>query len=166
MKKIFNLALVFLMFVGMALFVRSWRKTSPQGMGTGDIAGKSSDLAARDQRPLGQKVRSKLREISDNPLRFKDQRMTIKGRVRGAGKLASNRNIYTITEGRDSLLVIDDKTPPKDYWTRTVSGVVKVVGPPVGGLQRAYLVDVKEGVKFNAPKWSELKDYFTRSANG
>lgn len=166
MKKILNVAMLVLMVFGAVLFVRGWRKTSPLGVGTGEISGKSLDPRARDERPLGQKVRSKLRDITDNPLRYKDQPMTVTGRVRGAGKLASNRNIYTISEGDDRLLVIDDKKPPTEYYRRTVKGIVKVIGPPVGGLQYAYLVDVKEGVKFNPPRWSEIKDYFSRSPNG
>jgi hypothetical protein len=153
------------MMLGGWVFFKAWRGTTPLAVGTGRIAGTSTDLAGRDQRGIGTKARSKLRGITDNPLRYKDKRVTVTGRVRGAGKLASNRNIYTLAEGNDRILVIDDKTRPKEYWPRTVSGVVKVVGPPVGGLNYAYIVDVKNPAKFTAPQWSEIKDYFTRSPN-
>lgn len=165
MRKIIGIVLLILMVVGMWSFTKSWRKVSPLGVGTGAIAGVSTDQASRDQRGLGEKTRAKFSGILDNPTRFQDKRVTVTGRVRGAGKLASNRNIYTLTEGDDRILVIDDKAAPKEYWPRTVSGVVKVVGPPVGGLQYAYIVDVKQGVKFNPPTWQELKNYFS-SPNG
>lgn len=165
MRKIISLALVVLMIVGAVAFVRKWRSTTPLAFGTGDLKGKSTDRAARDNRPLGQKVRSKLRGITDNPARFQNKRVTVSGRVRGAAKLASNRNIYTISDGDDRLLVIDDKAPPREHWPRKVSGVVKVVGPPIGGLQYAYLVDVKNPAKFTAPQWSDIKHYFTKSPN-
>jgi hypothetical protein len=166
MRKLVSLAFLILMVIGAWAFLKSWRGVSPLGVGTGRIAGKSSDVADRDKRGLGEKARSSLTGITEDPLRYKDKRVSVTGRVRGPGKLASNRNIYTLAAGDDRLLVIDDKAPPKEYWPRTVTGVVKVVGPPIGGLQYAYIVDVKNPAKFNAPKWQDLKDYFTRSPNG
>lgn len=165
MGKILKIVLVVLICIGAFFFVKRWRSTTPVSVGTGDIAGNSADLASRDNRSATDKAKSKLAGITDNPTRFENQRVTVTGRVRGAGKLASNRNVYTLANGNDRILVIDDKAPPKEYWARTVSGVVKVVGPPVGGLRYAYLVDVREPAKFNAPSWSELKNYFTKSAN-
>ena len=165
MRKVLGLIAVLFTVVCAALFVRQWRSTTPPAVGTGDIAGQSADLPARDQRPLGQKVRSKLSRITENPTRFKNQRVTVTGRVRGAAKLASNRNIYTVTDGKNRLLVIDDKAPPREYWPRTVSGVVKVIGPPVGGLRHAYLVDVRKPARIDTPRWSEVKHYFSRSPN-
>jgi hypothetical protein len=165
MRKIISFILVACIVVGAVLFVGKWRTTTPWAVGTGDIAGKSRDLAARDKRPVTAKVKSKIGGITENPTRFQNQRVTVTGRVRGAGKLASNRNIYTLSDGDDRLLVIDDKARPKEYWARTVSGVVKVIGPPIGGLRYAYLVDVREPAKFVAPTWDDLKDYFSKSAN-
>ena len=165
MKKILGLVLILLIIVGTWLFVREWNRTLPLAVGTGDIGGKSTGLASGDKRPAGQKVRSNLSRIAENPLRYENQRMKVTGRVRGAAKLASNRNIYTITDGKDRLLVIDDKAPPKEYWPRTVNGVVKVIGPPVGGLRYAYLVDVKKPARIDTPRWQDIKHYFTRSPN-
>jgi hypothetical protein len=165
MRKLVTVAFLVLMAVGAWAFVKSWRSTTPLAVGTGKIAGTSSDLAARDERGLGAKTRAKFSGITDDPLRYKDQKVTVTGRVRGAAKLASNRNIYTLAEGDDRILVIDDKPAPKEAWPRTVNGVVKVVGPPVGGLRYAYVVDVREPAKFKAPQWQDIKDYFTGSPN-
>jgi len=165
MRKIIGLIFVILMFVGAWGFFRAWRGTTPLGVGTGRIAGKETDLAGRDKRGLGAKTRSKLRGITDNPLRYKDQRVSVSGRVRGAGKLAANRNIYTLVDGNERILVIDDKPTPKEYWKQTVNGTVKVIGPPVGGLNYAYIVDVKNPAKFTAPRWQDIKDYFSRGPN-
>jgi len=166
MRKIIPLIFLILIALGAWTFFKAWRGTTPMGAGTGRIAGKETDLAGRDSRGLGAKTRSKLRGITDDPLRYQNQRISISGRVRGPGKLAANRNIYTLSDGNDRILVIDDKAPPKEYWPRTVNGVVKVVGPPIGGLRHAYLVDVREPAKFTAPKWQDIKNYFSQGPNG
>jgi hypothetical protein len=166
MRKITGLILGVLMVVGLVGFVRQWRYTTAPAYGTGDIAGNSADRAARDSRGIGTKMRERFRNITQNPLRYQDQRVTVTGRVRGATKLASNRNIYTLTQGDYRLLVIDDKAPPREYWPRTVNGTVKVIGPPVGGLQYAYVTDVREPAKFNAPRWQDIKHYFDQGPNG
>lgn len=160
-RRLFGCALTILMLFGAFMFVRQWRSTTPWAVGTGNIQGNSKDLPARDSRGVGTKTKSTLAQIADNPTRFEGKRMTVTGRVRGAGKYASNRNIYNLVQGDYRILVIDDKKPPREYWTRTVSGVVKVIGPKVGGLNRAYLVDVKQGVKINPPQWSEVSRFFT-----
>ncbi|MDF2439427.1 MAG: hypothetical protein JWN98_411 [Abditibacteriota bacterium] len=161
MRRLMGCGLTILMLIGAFLFVRQWRSTTPWAVGTGDIQGKSKDLPARDARGVGTKTKSTLAQIASDPTRFEGRRMTVTGRVRGAGKYASNRNIYTLAEGDYRILVVDDKKPPREYWTRTVSGEVKVFGPKVGGLNRAYLVDVKQGIKINPPQWSEVSHFFT-----
>ncbi len=165
MRKIIGLILVVLMVVGLFGFVRQWRSTTAPAYGTGDIAGNSADRAERDQRGVGTKMRERFRNITEQPTRFENQRVTVTGRVRGATKIASNRNIYTLTQGDYRLLVIDDGPRPREYWPRTVNGDVKLIGPPMGGLQYAYVVDVEEPAKFNAPQWNDIRQYFTRSPN-
>lgn len=166
MGGLFRLVLVVLMVIGAYYFVQRWRSVTPLGVGTGNIGGVSTDLPARDTRSLPQKAASQIHEITTHPTRFENQHVTVTGRVRGPAKYASNRNIYTLVEDEgDKILVIDDKAPPDEYAKRTVSGTVKVIGPPVGGLQYAYLVDVKEGVKFNPPQWNEIKHFFDKQYN-
>ncbi|MBV9864828.1 MAG: hypothetical protein JO316_05730 [Abitibacteriaceae bacterium] len=161
MGAIGRLILVVLIALGAFYFVKKWHSVTPWGTETGKIGGASRDLPARDKRSVPQKVGSQLHEIVTNPTRFENKRATVNGRVRGASKYASNRNIYMLTDGNDRILVIDDKQPPQEYWPRAVSGTVKVIGPPIGGLQYAYIVDVKQGVKVNPPTWSEVSHFFT-----
>jgi len=143
-----------IVFLAVAYFlVQQWRATSPLGIGTGSIAGGGSGKK--------QPARSTLVQIVENPTRFTNRKLTVTGRVRGAGRLASNRNIYRLIEGDYKLLVIDDKAPPKDYALRTVSGQVKLIKPPIGNTSYAYLVSVKEGVKFPEPSWKEASGWFT-----
>ena len=165
MWKFIGLVLVVLMVVGLFGFVRQWRGTTAPTYGTGDIAGNSADRAQRDERGAGTKMRERFRAITQNPTRYKSQRVTITGRVRGATKIASNRNVYTLTQGKYRLLVIDDGPRPREYWPRTVKGVVQLIGPPVGGLQYAYVVDVGQPAKFNAPQWNDIRQYFTKGPN-
>ena len=165
MGRIIGLILVLGMLWGAIQFVRQWNATTPPGVGSGRIAGKSQNLPARDKRPVSAKVKSQLVQITENPARFESKRATVRGRVRGAMKYASNRNMYLLVEGDNRLLVIDDKKPPREYWPRTVSGTVKVIGPPVGGLQYAYLVDVKKGVRIDPPKWTDIAHFFTDKYN-
>ena len=88
------------------------------------------------------------------------------GRVRGPGRLSSNRNIYMLTDEGESILIIDDGPAPTEYQLRGVTGVVKVIGPAIGNLRRAYIVNLRQGAKFVAPTWSDIKNYFTKSPNG
>jgi hypothetical protein len=164
-RKIISLVALVAMLFGAYWFVKGWRSTTPWAVGTGRIQAKSEDIPERDERGVGTKTRSTLGEIAANPTRFQGKRMTVTGRVRSAGKYASNRNIYTLVSGDDRILVIDDKAPPREYWPRTVTGVVQVIGPKVGGLNRAYLVDVKQGVKVNPPKWETVSRFFTDKYN-
>jgi hypothetical protein len=161
MRKLAGCVTLLVFLVGAFFFVRQWRSTAPWGAGTGTIAGNSHDSATRDKRSPVVKARSTLAQIIDNPTRFTNKTVTVTGRVRGAGRLASNRNIYRLTQGEYRLLVIDDKPPPKDLALRTVSGRVKLIKPPLGTSSYAYLVSVKEGVKFNEPSWREVSGWFT-----
>ena len=53
---------------------------------------------------------------------------------------------------------MDDKSPPKEYWPRTVSGTVKVVKPPLGK-GYAYIVSVKGNPNINL-KWQDVSSFF------
>jgi hypothetical protein len=159
MRKIIGLILVVLMVVGLFGFIRQWRSTTAPAYGTGDIRGNSAE------RGVGTKMRERFRNITQTPTRYENQRVTVTGRVRGATRIASNRNVYTLTQGDYRLLVIDDGPRPREYWPRTVNGVVKLIGPPVGGLQYAYVVDVDQPAKFDAPQWNDIRQYFTKGPN-
>ena len=162
MRGLFRLVMLVIVVIGGYYFVQQWRSVTPWGVQTGKISGVSRDLPARDKRPVTEKVASPIREITENPTRFENKKVTVTGRVRGAAKYASNRNIYMLTADEENkILVIDDKKPPDERWPRTVKGTVKVIGPPVGGLQYAYIVDVKEGVKFTPPRWDQVQHYFS-----
>lgn len=166
MRGIFRLIMVVLVVLVGFYFVQQWRSVTPWGVGTGRIGGVSRDLPARDRRPVTQKVGSSIKEVISNPTRFENKKVSLTGRVRGVTKYASNRNMYLLVEDESNkILVIDDKDPPEQDWPRTVSGTVKVIGPPIGGLQYAYLVDVKQGVQFTPPKWEQIKDYFSGKYN-
>ncbi len=161
MRKLIGLVALIIMLFGAYWFVRGWRSTTPWAVGTGRIQGSSKDIPARDERGAGTKTRSTIGEITANPTRFEGKRMTVTGRVRSAGKYASNRNMYMLVSGDDRILVIDDKAPPREYWPRTVTGTVQTIGPKIGGINRAYLVSVREGVKINPPKWETVSRFFT-----
>jgi hypothetical protein len=158
MRRLLGCFTVLVMLVGAFYFVRGWNGVSPWGASTGSIG-----QAQRGQTEpgVGHKTVSTLSQIAQNPTRFKGKRMTVKGRVRGATKIASNRNLYMLTDGDYRVLVIDDKAPPKDYWPRTVNGEVRVIGPQIGGLNYAYLVDAKPGVRIDPPKREEVEHFFS-----
>lgn len=157
MGKIFGCLGLILMVIGGVWFARRWNHFPDQGESTGLIA-RRHDANAKDTEA---KTRSSLQQIADEPTRFKGQTKSITGRVRDASKIASNRNMYTLVDGESRILVIDDKAAPKPYYPRTVTGVVQTIGPPIGGLNYAYLTDVKSGVKVNPPSWDEVKVFFT-----
>ena len=161
MRKLGGCLMLIVFAVGAYFFYQQWRTTTPWGVGTGKIGGRSEDIPARDKRSPVAKTRSVIFQIAENPTRFTDKTVTVTGRVRGAGRLASNRNIYRLTDGEHRLLVIDDKAPPKDYALRTVKGKVKLLKPPIGNASYAYLVSVKEGAKIDELTWNEAKGFFT-----
>jgi hypothetical protein len=140
------------------VFFVMWRGTSPLGVGTGSIGGRSSERPKAGSTP-GAKPASKdsaISQIAANPQKWKGKRVTITGRVRGNTRYASNRNLYRLTDGKSSLLIVDDQKPPKEYTLRSVKGVVKVVKPPVGE-GYAYIVSAKGEPKIDL-SWDEAKD--------
>ena len=157
MAKLLGCLGLILMVIGGVWFARRWNRFPDQGESTGLIA-KRNNVKTPD---AAEKTRSTLQQIAEEPTRFKGQTKTVTGRVRDANKIASNRNMYTLIDGDARIMVIDDKPAPKPYYPRTVTGVVQVIGPPVGGLNYAYVTDVKSGVKVNPPSWEEVKVFFT-----
>lgn len=162
MRGLFRLIMAVLVVLVGFYFVQQWRSVTPWGGGTGRIGGVSRDLPARDKQSVAPRAGQSIKAVVANPTRFENKRVSLTGRVRGATKYASNRNMYMLIEDEDNkILVIDDKAPPEEDRPRTVAGTVKVIGPPIGGLQYAYLVDVKQGVQFTPPRWDQIKDYFS-----
>lgn len=156
MRKLFGCLTVIAMIFGGVWFVRQWNGVTPWGASTGSIGRNRSG-----EPTTAQKTKSTLQQIAENPTRFKGQRQTVKGRVRNATKIASNRNLYLLVDGDARVLVIDDKAAPQNYYPRSATGVVQVIGPPIGGLNYAYVTDVKSGVKVNPPRWQDVARFFT-----
>ena len=170
MRRLLGCGTVILMLIAALFFVRGWNSVTSWGSGTGNI---NRELASRGEpsasggtsapgvaTAAGQKIDSTLRQIADNPLKFKGQKKTVRGRVRASTKIASNRNLYLVVEGDSRVLVIDDKAPPRMYYPRSATGVVQTVAG-FGGKQYAYVTDVKSGVKVNPPKWQDIAKFFT-----
>jgi hypothetical protein len=157
MKKLFGAILLLLFLVGVYFFVRSWKGTASWGVGTGKLA-RRAGAPPEDTGTAATKT-SLIRQISDNPQQYVGKRVTVSGRVRGNVKYASNRNTYRLTDGQYSLLIVDDKATPKEYWPRTVSGTVKVVKPPFGK-GYAYIVSVKGNPNINL-KWQDVASFFS-----
>lgn len=78
--------------------------------------------------------------------------------MRGYTRYASNRNLYRLTDGKSSLLVLDDQQTPKELDKRIVKGIVKVLKPPVGE-GYAYIVSVKGDPKIDLT-WQDTKSFF------
>ena len=156
MRRLLGCGMVIVLLVGAYFFVKGWNKVTTWGTGTGSIAAQKAGRGEAGGASTG----SQLKQVSQNPARFKDKRVTVTGRVRSSTKLASNRNMYLLVEGNDRILVIDDKAPPRPYYPRTVSGIVHTFGPQAFGQNYAYLVDVKSGVKVDPPRWSEVQKFF------
>jgi len=158
-----------IVFVVLAyLFFLSWRGTRSWGTGTGNIGGRSSSVErgnggnksgapAKGSTP-STGARTALSQISANPEKWRGKRVVVSGRVRGNTRYASNRNLYRLTDGTSSLLIVDDKAPPKEYSLRSIGGVVKVVKPPLGK-GYAYIVNVKGDPKIDL-KWQDVKGFF------
>lgn len=157
MKKLLSAILFLIFLVGAYLFIKKWKTLPPMGVGTGKISqagggGTSSSSQATS-------ANSKIRQISDNPRQWEGKQVSLSGRVRGNTKYASNRNMYKITDGKYYLVVVDDKTAPIEYANRYVSGVVKVVKPPMGE-GYAYIVSVKGNPNINL-KWTDVSSFFS-----
>ena len=161
MRRLLGCGMMIVLLIGAYFFVRGWNKVTTWGTGTGSIAAQKTGRGEAGGASAG----SRLRQIAQNPARFKDKRATVTGRVRSSTRLASNRNMYLLVEGNDRILVIDDKAPPRPYYPRTVSGIVHTFGPQAFGQNYAYLVDVKSGVKVNAPRWNEVQKFFAEHYN-
>jgi hypothetical protein len=161
MRAVGRLIFLIIVVVGAWLFLHRWHSTTPWAVGTGNIGGKSVGTQTHNPKPVARQSHDLLHEIAQNPTRYKDKKVTVTGRVHGTTKYASNRNMYSLYNGPDRILVIDDKKAPEMDRLRTVSGVVKVIGPSVGGLNYAYLVDVKQGVRYDEPKWGDVAHFFT-----
>jgi hypothetical protein len=158
MRKAFGCLMVIGFLILAYVFFVMWRGASPLGVGTGNIGGRTSARPEAGSTP-GAKPASKgsaISQIAANPQKWKGKRVTISGRVRGNTRYASNRNLYRLTDGKSSLLVVDDQKPPKEYTLRSVKGIVKVVKPPVGE-GYAYIVSAKGDPKIDL-SWDEAKD--------
>lgn len=151
MKKMLGAVLLLVFLVGAYFFIKKWKGTVSWGVGTGKIAHHNTDAGAVKN--------SLIRDISENPGKYNGKQVSLTGRVRGPGKYASNRNLYKLTDGKYSLLVVDDKSAPIEYANRSVSGVVKEVKPPIGS-GYAYIVSVKGNPNIDL-KWTDVAKFFT-----
>jgi hypothetical protein len=158
MKKLLGAVLLLVILVGAYFFVQSWKATASWGVGTGKIAGRSTGGPST---PTGKN--SLIKQIAENPQKFAGKHVSISGRVRGSSKYASNRNLYRLTDGQYSLLVLDDKETPIEYAQRWVAGTVKVVKPPLGK-SYAYVVSVKRNPDIDL-KWTDVKTFFGEKYN-
>ena len=155
MRKLFGCLMVIVFLVLAYFFFLAWRGTKPLGMGTGNIGGRSG---AAPSTPAAHGKGSALTQIAANPQKWEGKRVTVSGRVRGNTRYASNRNLYRLTDGKSTLLIVDDKAPAKEYSLRSVKGVVKVVKPPVGK-GYAYIVSVKGDPKIDLD-WKDVEGFF------
>ena len=162
MRKVFGCLMTIGFLVLMYVFFLAWRGTRPAGVGTGNIGGRSSSATGARSTPATPKG-SALSQIASNPRKWNGKRVTISGRVRGNARYATNRNLYRLIDGKSTLLIVDDQTPPKEYSLRSVSGTVRVVKPPIGK-GYAYVVSVKGDPKIDL-KWPEVKGFFSAAAS-
>lgn len=152
MKKAFGCLMMIVFLILAYFFFQSWRGIKSWGVGTGNISGPSSSAPST---PGATNKRSALSQVAASPQKWNGKRVTVSGRVRGNTRYASNRNLYRLTDGKSTLLVVDDKAPAKEYSLRSVKGIVKVVKPPVGN-GYAYIVSVKGDPKIDL-KWDQVK---------
>ena len=160
MKKAFGCLMVIGFVILAYVFFVMWRGASPLGVGTGSISERRSARPGTGSTPSAKTAGkgSAVSQISSDPQKWKGKRVTVSGRVRGNTRYASNRNLYRLTDGKSSLLVLDDKTPPKELALRSVRGIVKVVKPPVGE-GYAYIVSVKGDPKIDLT-WKDAQHFF------
>jgi hypothetical protein len=149
-------------------FVRKWQSDPSWGVGTGKISGKSGDVqtvsstgSSSTNSTQTSTAKSPLVQIVENPTKFDNKSMTVRGRVRGATQLASNRFVYQLVDGDYKLTVFDDRKPPESDWMQTVTGVVKTIRPPLGSSVFAYINTTRSGVHYNEPSWNDIKGFFT-----
>jgi hypothetical protein len=161
MGKLFGAVLFLIFLVGAYFFVKQWKSTSSWGASTGTIA-RREGVKPTESTPA--RASSLIAQISQNPQKFAGKRVSVSGRVRGNSKYASNRNLYRLTDGKYSLMVVDDKAAPKEYWPRAVTGTVKVIKPPLGN-GYAYIVNVKGNPNINL-KWQDVKSFFGEKIEG
>lgn len=156
MRKVFTLLLLVILAVGAWYFVQSVRGTQSWGVGTGKI-GQRSGVRSHSSKSTPSQSHT-LAQIVAQPQKFVGKTVVVSGRVQGAAKYASNRNIYRLTDGKSTLLVVDDKPSPKDLWPRQARGVVKVLQNPLGK-DYAYVVSVKGDPKLEL-QWQDVKRFF------
>jgi len=161
MRKLLAFGFTCVFLVLGALFVYQWSRTTAVGVGTGRIAGENGDLPARTSNSDAEKA-SNLAKIVQNPAAYAGKTVALKGRVRGPLRLASNRTAYRLIDasGQHSLLVVDDRAAPKEYWSRSVSGQVKLLKAPIGNIQYPYIVSLQSGAKYDLT-WKDAKIFFT-----
>lgn len=152
-KALGCLVLIVFLILGY-FFLMAWRNYMPQGVGTGNIGGRSEPASRQPSQR-----RSMLRQIAEEPEKFEGKRVTVTGRVRGTARYASNRNLYRLAENDYRLVIVDDKSPPKEYALRTITGVVQVIKPPLGN-GYAYIVSVKGDPKIELD-WQDVQAFFT-----
>ena len=155
MKKLLGALLLLLFLVGTYFFVLRWKATTSWGVGTGAIARRNVNSPVVSTPATKSSL---IKQISQNPQKFRGKRVHVSGRVRGNSKYASNRNLYRITDGQYSLLVVDDKAAPVEYSQRWIAGTVKVLQPPVGS-GYAYIVSVKGNPNIDL-KWQDVQKFF------
>ena len=162
MKKAFGCLMVICFLILAYVFFIRWRNTSSLGTGTGSISGRVSSLLGKGSTPEAKQgaksSSSTLAQVAANPQNWKGKRVTVSGRVRGNTRYASNRNLYRLTDGKSSLLVVDDQAAPKEYALRNVKGIVKVLKPPMGE-GYAYIVSAKGDPKIELT-WNDAKGFF------
>ena len=161
MKKAFGCLMVIGFVILAYVFFLMWRGTSSLGTGTGSIGGRSGARTEVGSTPSAEPdgKGSAISQIASDPQKWQGKRVTVSGRVRGNTRYASNRNLYRLTDGESSLLIVDDKTPPKELDKRSVKGIVKVVKPPVGE-GYAYIVSAKGDPKIEL-SWNDAKGFFS-----
>ena len=161
MKKAFGCLMGIGFLILACVFFLSWRGMQPLGVETGNISERSSsDTGSTRSTPAASKPNkgSALSQVAANPQKWNGKRVTVSGRVRGNTRYATNRNLYRLTDGTSTMLIVDDKPPAKELSMRTVTGTVKVVKPPIGD-GYAYIVSVKGDPKIDL-KWDEVKGFF------
>ena len=161
MKKLLGCGFMAVFLALAGLFAYQWNRTAATGAGTGRIAARDADSAAHRAPETESSGASNLARVAQHPAQYAGKTLTVKGRVRGPLRLASNRTVYRLVDesGKNSLLVVDDREPPKEYWARSITGRVQLLKAPVGDLQYPYIVSLEEDVRYDL-KWDEVKSFF------
>jgi hypothetical protein len=159
MRKLLGCGFIGVFLVLGALFAYQWSRTTP-GADTGPTES-ANGAPARRASSAQNEGKDDLADIARNPARYAGKTVTIRGRVRGPLRLAAHRTLYRLMDasGHNSLLVVDDREPPKEYWARSVTGRVQLLKAPPGQASYPYVVSLKDGVKFDL-KWQDAKRFF------